>query len=48
MANRKKNNVVCSFCGKSQDDVDRHIAGPGVYICSACIRVCSRNVDRDL
>ena len=48
MANRQKNNVVCSFCGKSQDDVDRIIAGPGVYICSECIRVCSSIVEEDL
>ena len=41
MANRQRNNVVCSFCGKSQDEVDRIIAGPGVYICSECIRAVS-------
>ena len=48
MANRQKNNVVCSFCGKSQDEVDRIIAGPGVYICSECIKVCSSIVEEDL
>ena len=48
MANRQKNSVVCSFCGKSQDEVDRIIAGPGVYICSECIRVCSNIVEEDL
>ena len=48
MANRQKNSVVCSFCGKSQDEVDRIIAGPGVYICSECIRVCSSIVEEDL
>ena len=48
MSNNKKNNVVCSFCGKSQDEVDRIIAGPGVYICSDCIRVCSSIVEDDL
>lgn len=30
----------CSFCGKSQDDVEKLIAGPGVYICEACIQLC--------
>ena len=48
MANRQKNSVVCSFCGKSQDEVDRIIAGPGVYICSECIKVCSSIVEEDL
>lgn len=48
MANRQRNNVVCSFCGKSQDEVDRIIAGPGVYICSECIRVCANIVEEDL
>jgi hypothetical protein len=30
-------NVVCSFCGRSQDDVDKLIAGPTFYICNECI-----------
>lgn len=30
----------CSFCGKSSDEVDRMIAGTGVYICSECIELC--------
>ena len=32
--------VVCSFCGKTQDEVYRLIAGPGVYICNECIELC--------
>ena len=49
MANRQKNNnIVCSFCGKSQEEVDRIIAGPGVYICSECIKVFSSIVEEDL
>ncbi len=32
--------VRCSFCGKSQDDVDKLIAGPGVYICDECVDLC--------
>ena len=31
----------CSFCGKSQDEVDKLIAGDGVYICDECVEVCS-------
>lgn len=34
-------NIKCSFCGKTQDAVKRIIAGPGVYICSECIDLCS-------
>nr|MBF0221407.1 ATP-dependent Clp protease ATP-binding subunit ClpX [Desulfobulbaceae bacterium] len=41
--------VVCSFCGKSQDDVKKLIAGPTVYICDECIALCNEIVleDRD-
>ncbi|MCY4515025.1 MAG: ATP-dependent Clp protease ATP-binding subunit ClpX, partial [Candidatus Tectomicrobia bacterium] len=31
----------CSFCGKSQDEVKRLIAGPTVYICDECIDLCN-------
>jgi ATP-dependent Clp protease ATP-binding subunit ClpX len=34
-------NLVCSFCGKSQDDVRKLIAGPTVYICDGCIDLCN-------
>ena len=40
MAKGEKN-IKCSFCGKSQDAVERIIAGPGVFICDECIKVCS-------
>ena len=48
MANNKQKNIRCSFCGKSQDEVERIIAGPGVYICSDCVKVCSSIVEDDL
>lgn len=32
--------IVCSFCGKSQDEVERIISGNGVYICDECIDIC--------
>ena len=32
--------VYCSFCGKTHDEVERLIAGPGVYICDQCIEAC--------
>jgi ATP-dependent Clp protease ATP-binding subunit ClpX len=31
----------CSFCVKSQDEVEKLIAGPGVYICDNCVRLCN-------
>jgi ATP-dependent Clp protease ATP-binding subunit ClpX len=39
---RNDNNrgVFCSFCGKSQDQVERILAGPGAYICNECVRAC--------
>ena len=37
----------CSFCGKSQDDVEKLIAGPDVYICDECIELCNEIVDED-
>ena len=37
---KDKPGVRCSFCGKSQENVKRIVAGPGVYICDECIKVC--------
>ena len=39
--------VRCSFCGKSQDQVKKLIAGPGVYICNECVELCSEIVEDD-
>lgn len=40
--------TFCSFCGKSQNEVQKIIAGPaGVYICDACVAVCRNIIDRD-
>ncbi len=39
--------VRCSFCGKSQDQVKKLIAGPGVYICNECVELCSEIVEED-
>ena len=43
----KDKNLRCSFCGKSQDEVERMIIGPGVNICSECITLCSSLLDED-
>ena len=39
--------VKCSFCGKSQDQVKRIVAGPGVFICSDCIELCQEIIEND-
>ena len=36
----KEKRVRCSFCGKTQDQVERLISGPGVYICDTCVSLC--------
>ena len=47
--NNGKNDVLhCSFCGKSQDEVKKLIAGRGVYICDECIEVCINIVKGEL
>jgi len=40
--------IKCSFCGKSQEQVRRLIAGPDVYICDECIELCHNIVDEDV
>ena len=37
---KNEKDLVCSFCGKHQDEVERMIIGPGVNICSECIGLC--------
>ena len=37
----RSENLICSFCGKSQDEVKKLIAGPTVYICDECIELCN-------
>ena len=39
--------VVCSFCGKSQAQIDKLIAGPGVYICNECVDLCVDILDEE-
>lgn len=45
---RASNLTMCSFCGKSHAEVRKLIAGPGVYICDACILVCKDILDKEL
>ena len=47
--NREDNNKVrCSFCGKTQDQVRRIVAGPGAYICNECVLICQEIVSDDV
>jgi ATP-dependent Clp protease ATP-binding subunit ClpX len=39
--------LLCSFCGKSQDEVKKLIAGPSVYICDECIQLCNEIIAED-
>lgn len=45
--NDQQKNIKCSFCGKTQNAVERIIAGPGVYICDECIKVCNNILEDD-
>jgi ATP-dependent Clp protease ATP-binding subunit ClpX len=50
MAKKKKPYVYelfCSFCGKTQEEVDRLIAGPDVYICNECVHLCDEIIAQD-
>ena len=50
MANEKRPylyNLCCSFCGKSQDEVERLIAGPDVFICNECVALCDEIIAQD-
>lgn len=45
MPKKDDTNIRCSFCGKGQNEVNRLVAGPGVYICDECIEVCFEILD---
>jgi len=45
MARNDEKNIRCSFCGKHQDQVNRLIAGPNVYICNECVQLCNGILD---
>ncbi|MGM9988612.1 MAG: ATP-dependent protease ATP-binding subunit ClpX [Bacillaceae bacterium] len=46
--NEEKGQLKCSFCGKSQTQVRKLVAGPGVYICDECIELCTEIVQEEL
>ena len=45
---KNSHNLVCSFCGKTQDDVKKLVAGPGVYICDECVDLCNDILTEEL
>ncbi len=45
--NGSSDDLLCSFCGKSQDEVKKLIAGPSVYICDECIQLCNEIIDEE-
>ena len=44
----EKGQLKCSFCGKTQDQVRKLVAGPGVYICDECIELCNEIIDEEI
>ncbi|MBC6309349.1 ATP-dependent protease ATP-binding subunit ClpX [Listeria sp. FSL L7-1582] len=46
--NDEKGTLKCSFCGKTQDQVRKLVAGPGVYICDECIELCNEIIEEEL
>jgi len=48
MTKQDENKLKCSFCGKTQDQVKRLIAGPGVFICDECIELCMDIIEEEL
>lgn len=45
---KEPRNLVCSFCGKTQDEVKKLVAGPGVYICDECVELCNDILTEEL
>jgi ATP-dependent Clp protease ATP-binding subunit ClpX len=45
---RHGDTLMCSFCGKSKDQVIKLIAGPGVYICDQCIDLCNEIIMQEM
>ena len=43
-----KRQLKCSFCGKTQDQVRRLIAGPNVYICDECVELCDEIIQEEM
>ncbi|MGM0689018.1 MAG: ATP-dependent protease ATP-binding subunit ClpX [Bacillota bacterium] len=46
--NEEKGHLKCSFCGKTQEQVRKLVAGPGVYICDECIELCNEIIEEEI
>jgi hypothetical protein len=42
-----RSTLFCSFCGKSEHEVKKLIAGPNVFVCDGCVRLCAEMVDQE-
>ncbi len=47
MAKTDEKRIRCSFCGRSQDQVEKLIAGNGAFICNECVRLCQSIIAED-
>ena len=47
MATHDDSRLKCSFCGKTQEQVKKLIAGPDVYICDECVELCNEILDEE-
>jgi len=47
-ANSSDKKISCSFCGKSQEEVKKLIAGPSVYICNECVDLCNDIIEEEI
>ena len=47
MVKHDDSRLKCSFCGKTQDQVKKLIAGPEVYICDECVELCNEILDEE-
>ena len=43
----RSNTYRCSFCGKSQEQVERLIAGPNIFICNECVALCQEIIQEE-
>ena len=48
MPRKSSRELFCSFCGKSQKEVRKLIAGPSVYICDECVELCNEIITEEL
>ena len=45
--NKNDKSLTCNFCGKHREDVEKLIAGPGVYICNECISISYEIIEKE-